>query len=143
MKYIVIGETVVLSSRSVERISDNSENRVSVVNVPDGATLSIINHGTVRSYNITSETTHVDFKEYAKGRCDVSVTWETYEDGKTISHEAYGNPFTISNDSNGMYIIPTPLSGSTEIERIWQSISNILEVLIPLEDDVKNGSHVV
>ena len=142
MKYIVVGKSAVLGTRNIERIDDNRATNVRVINVPDGATILFIGDD-VRSYSITSESTAVNFFTFPKGTYKVAVNWTTKEDGNTVSHEAFGNSIKIATDSNGDYIVPAPISSGAEVENMWQAISDILNVLIPLEDNIMNGVNVI
>ena len=145
MRYIVIGNTAVLASRGIDRISNTEDfTKVKVENVPDTATLTITGDNfSSPSYEVKSETANVYFLNLENGIYGVTVKWTTTEDGETIEHTAHGNPFTITGDAEGRFIIPTPLAGATETDKIWATITSILDTLLPLEDDVKKGSHVV
>lgn len=146
MRYIVIGKSAVLATRSIERIDEGASVHVQVVNVPDNASLTIVGKNYGESFSIISESTELTpmaLSDLGEGTFSVVVRWTSLENGETVSHEAYGNPFSISTDDKGKYIIPVPLSSATELERMWQGIADVLDVLLPLADDVRNGADVI
>lgn len=145
MKYNVIGKSAVLASRSIERLTPNKETDVKVKNVPDDATFNIIGKDDgVRSYAITSQATAIDFSSFEKGTYKVVVRWETTDSsGNTVRHEAYGSPFIIATDDAGDYILPAPLARATDAEYLYQSISDIIDILLPLDDDFRHGTDVI
>ena len=145
MRYVVIGKSAVLATRNIERIDEGVSVPVEVVNVPDNASLTLISKdcSKTKTYSITSESTEIDPSVLGEGMFSVVVNWTSLENGETVSHEAYGNPFLISTDDNGKYIIPATLSSAGELERMWQGIVDVLDVLLPLADDVLNGADVI
>jgi hypothetical protein len=143
MKYNVIGKSAILASRNLERIENDQLTKVEVINVPEGATFNIISDTTTETYEVSSETTKVDFYSFKNGKYQVTVIWSTSENDKTINHEAFGNPLLISEDEKGRYIIPAPLATASELEILYQALADILDVLLPLADNVKNGADVI
>lgn len=147
MRYLVIGNVAVLASRGIERLDDatNGKIPVSVVGVPDGATLNVI--GTkLKCYAVTSELTEIPIEDLQnEGRYAVTVRW-TQVDPQTqerIECEATGNSFSVIRDLYGLAIIPAPCASSTEIEHMWKGISQALEILLPLVDEIRNGNDVI
>lgn len=145
MKYNVIGKSAVLASRSIERLIPNKKTDVKVKNVPDDATFNIIGKdGGEDSYTITSQATAIDFSSFEKGTYKVVVIWETTDSrGNTVRHEAYGSPFIIATDDAGDYILPAPLARATDAEYLYQAISDIIDILLPLDDDFRHGTDVI
>lgn len=144
MRYLVVGDVAVLASRGIERFEE-AEISVSVVGVPDGASLSIQGPGLGRTYGITSGVTGIPCSDLKEGRYAVTVQWAETDpvSGDSISHEAIGNSFAVIQDEVGLAIIPAPLSSGGNIEHMWSGIVQTLEILLPLVDTLKNGNDVI
>lgn len=146
MKYNVIGKSAVLASRSIERFTFGQAITVKVKNVPDDATFTIIGKDDgEKSFVITSQATAIDFSSFEKGTYKVVVKWVTTDSsGNTVRHEAYGSPFIIAtDDAEDYYILPAPLARATDAEYLYQAISDILDILLPLDDDFRHGTDVI
>lgn len=148
MKYICIRDSAVLASRGIEAVSSSDHLDVSVMGVSDGSTFCIMHEGNTeqKSYGITSETTTIPVADLASGVYSVTVIWDEYMEDvdDTVRREARGNSFkVITNENNSLSIIPAPVSSATSLEEMWCGIANILDVLVPLVDDVKNGYNVI
>ncbi|MBQ8836453.1 MAG: hypothetical protein IJ002_03190 [Clostridia bacterium] len=143
MKYLIIGNTAVLASRDIERITETGVD-VSVVGIPDGATLNIQRDTTARHYGIVSENAKVPREHMAdEGIYNVNIRWKEFIDGAYVDREAYGNPFKIIVNDGEPCIIPAPQASGVAVDEMWRGISNLLEIILPLIDTLKNGNDVI
>jgi hypothetical protein len=142
MKYIVIGNTAVLATRTLEAV-EQSELKAEVLGVPDGAVLSIQSGDVIRSYAVEGEAVKIPYSALGEGVWEVTVLWNTKEGGVTQKHEARGNPFKVQNIETQKYILHAPLATATDLEYMWSGIVNALEVFVPLIDTLQNGNDVV
>ena len=147
MRYLVVGNVAVLASRGIERLDDatNGKIPVSVVGVPDGANLIVIGESQ-KSYTVTSELTEIPVEDIQKeGRYAVTLRWKQTDPQTKAETEraATGNSFSIVRDPYGLAIIPAPCSTSTELEHMWKGISQAIEILLPLFDEIRNGNDVI
>jgi hypothetical protein len=146
MRYIVIGNSAVLATRGIERARSDNTLPIVVENVPDGSSITIISkNGYQNTFQITSESTLID--DLGTLNDDVfyvTVNWSSLDEkGNTVEHVSDGNPFLINTDANGRYVTAAPLASTADMDRLWQGIVDVLDVLLPLADDVRNGVNVI
>jgi hypothetical protein len=146
MRYIVIGNSAVLATRGIERARSDNTLPIVVENVPDGSSITIISkNGYQNTFQITSESTLID--DLGTLNDDVfyvTVNWSSLDEkGITVKHVSDGNPFLINTDANGRYVTAAPLASTADMDRLWQGIVDVLDVLLPLADDVRNGVNVI
>lgn len=145
MKIIVIGDTAVLATRDKEIIEIEGL-PVTVLGVNTGSLCIARADGEQPSTPIetiiTSGTATV--VGLSAGKYTYTVVWFSEEDGVDTKHEAYGTPlYVFEDDENKFNLIPAPLATSTELEAMWRGIANTLDVVVPLVDEIKNGTDVV
>lgn len=143
MKYIIIAGTAVLASRNAESVPIASGLSVEVEGAPDGASLSVYSEQTSASCGIKDGTALLRVSELPAGIYHTVITWSTENGGESIACEAVGNPFKLTFEGDNAVTVPAPLSGMTELEALWTAIADIVGVLLPFMDDVKNGSSVI
>lgn len=145
MRYAVVGNTAVLCTRSIENIPLGEPLSVSVSSVPDGSSFCVQGGGGVMgTYRTVSEKTELDISDFPDGIYYVTVKWVTEKDGAYAEHEAAGNPFKLYTEEDGTRAaVAAPVSGITELELIWTAIADMLDIVLPFIDDIKNGINVV
>ncbi len=143
MKYIIIAGTAVLASRFSESVPIASGLSVEVEGAPDGASLSVCSEQVSTSCVIKDGAALLRVSELSEGIYHTVITWTKDIDGESTACEAVGNPFKLTFEGDNAVTVPAPLSGMTELEGLWTAIADIVGVLLPFMDDVKNGSSVI
>ena len=147
MKYLVVGKSAILATRNIERIEQDAV-PVSVMGAPDGASFYIQPQKAARgsSYFITSQHTSIPIDALQENEnYVVRIIWEeqNYETGEKILREADGNSFRVCREGDNLAILPAPLSSACELERMWTGIVDMLEEILPVLDQIKNGNDVI
>ena len=145
MRYLVIGNSAILASRSIERI-EAKDVLVAVVGVPDDATLCLFSETEGKAYPIVSQSTTIPADDLKAGSIySVTVVWKdkNFETGEEIEREADGGSFHVYFEGGTQAILPVPLSSAGELERMWKGIADTLEEILPVLDRIKNGNDVI
>lgn len=144
MRYIVVGDTAILATRDVEYLGGDID--ITIENVPDGANLTLIrpDGSQVHTEGVVSEKTKISSEAFdLEGRYVVTVDWMEYRDGVDNERHAAGTTLLVQNTSNGVAIIPAPLTSANEMENMWRGIVNTLDILLPYINAMRYGADVI
>lgn len=140
MKYIIVGNVAILSTRNVESVGE--ELTIELMGISDGAVIKLSNGG--KSTIFSTQIVDGGYRAIipAKNLYEGDFSIEIADHDSIIT----GTPlrfFKSNVTDKELKVIPSPAVPGVEIENMWQGMVAILETVIEHIDEHKNGYEVI
>lgn len=154
IKYIVIGDTAVLTTRDLVPLGDNITIQVEGIPTTCRARIRIYNasnQNQVKSFDLEEKSgkkevtfTKEQFSFYDKNR--IAISWWTppaTEGDEVLVKVVGGNDIAKISEGGIVGLMPRISARAVEIDELWRFVANAFTILLPVIEDIKDGNDVV
>lgn len=149
MRYLIAGNTALLSTRTFQVITNNTLciEAVGISQIATGTTVNIMREGKeTKHFSLTDRKASIPLSSlHGEGDYAVTFAWQEVDagTGEKEYHEAYGNSFKICKVGNELGVIPSYTHTTTDIDMMWNGVVQLMEILIPFIEQYKYGNDAV
>lgn len=150
MRYLLVGNTALLSSRDIEWVTDGISLEVLGISPSaSGVTVNLLREGKPqKSYILTDGSARIPISDlYGEGDYSVVFSWrERDADIEEVTERvAYGNPFRLllKDGCDGTGIAPAFAHTVKEVDTMWRGLVQMMELVLPFIEQYKYGNDVI
>lgn len=150
MRYLIVGNAALLSSRNIEKVSDRiSLEALGVSPSMLGVTVILLKEGKAqRSYMLADGKADIPLCDlYGEGNYSVVFAWQekNADTDEVTDHAAYGNAFRILSieGCDEMGIAPAYYHTVKDVDTMWGALVQMMELILPFIEQYKYGNDVI